>query len=80
LHQCSTASSSSSSSSRCLSADARLAAAAAKCALHPAVQAYLDGSLGIAFSGGGFRYVFTKTILLMLYLTRSVSTFKFGSL
>jgi hypothetical protein len=32
-----------------------LAAAAGRSALHPAVQAYLQGSLGIAFSGGGFR-------------------------
>lgn len=44
------------SSSRLLS-EAGLAAVAGVAALHPAVQAYLQGSLGIAFSGGGFRWV-----------------------
>ena len=33
----------------------RAAKAAAMAALHPAVRAHLEGSLGIAFSGGGFR-------------------------
>lgn len=36
-------------------AAARVARAASVATLHPAVKAHLDGTLGIAFSGGGFR-------------------------
>ncbi|KIZ00064.1 hypothetical protein MNEG_7899 [Monoraphidium neglectum] len=39
-------------------AAARVARAASLASLHPAVRAHLEGSLGIAFSGGGFRYAY----------------------
>lgn len=43
-------------SSRQLMFEGGLAAVAGAAVLHPAVQAYLQGTLGIAFSGGGFRW------------------------
>jgi hypothetical protein len=49
------ATTSSEPSSSPLTAEARAARRASLASLHPAVQAHLLGTLGIAFSGGGFR-------------------------
>lgn len=38
--------------------EASLATSAAGASLHPALKAHLQGTLGVAFSGGGFRYAY----------------------